>query len=174
MPKVTKRKTKATTHKEMDINVPRGNGRIEYFKLVPALPKAGKPAKWKMTHLDPEGGKEKIVDDINIIFNKDSGWLQRQSEQCVLVFTIHKSRWSFAMGGTKNCIKRASKSHTDILHDIESTVSGNGKVLTLTAKNLGHSHEYVDFSFLASHTAKDGKCTIYQSKDPGMGVDRPK
>lgn len=173
MPKVTKQKTKATKHKEMDINVPRGNGKIEYFKLVPALPKGGKPAKWKMTHLDPEGGKEKVVDDINITFDKNSCWIQRQSEQCVMVFTINKSGWSFVMGGTKNCAKRASKCDTDILHDIDSTISGNGKVLTITAKNLGHAHEYVDFSFLASHTAKDGKCTIYQSEDPGISVDRP-
>lgn len=156
----------------MVIDVPQGNGAIKYFKLKPALPTSNAPADWEFIYLDPETGGETSIEDLDVQFSPNSTWLQRQAEQCILVVTIDQSGWRFAMDGTKACIGRDMEIKTDVLHDVDTAISGNGKVLTATIRNKGQGAEFIDFAFVAAHVAENGVTTIYQSADPGIGIRR--
>lgn len=153
----------------LTIDVPQGQGSIQYFVLEPNLPQDGKPGTWHFKTIDGDGNTQEI-ENLSIVFNKNSNWLQRQSETCVLVVTMNKPGWRFAMGGTKNC--KTEDSTADVLHDVSSEISGNGKVLTTFIKSLGNLDEKVGFSFVAAHVTEDGTTTVYQSPDPGTDIRR--
>ncbi|MCV6627991.1 MAG: DP-EP family protein [Cellvibrionaceae bacterium] len=161
-----------TTPSNLEIHIPQGNGAIKYFKLKPQLPSATEAADWDFIYLNENSGQEQPIADLMIQFSQSSSWLQRQAERCILVVTIDQPGWRFAMNGTKSCLGRQLPQATDALHDVSTEISGNGKVLTATISSASKNSEFIDFSFVAAHVAANGVTTIYQSKDPGIGIDR--
>ncbi len=158
-----------STPDNITINVPKGQGNIQYFTLKPELPKNGQAGNWVFSTID-ENCKTQEIDKLSIVFDPKSSWIQKQSELCVLVITMDQSGWRFAMEGTKSC--KNEENTADVLHDVRSEISGNGKVLTAYVKSLGNLQESIGFCFVAAHAADDGTTTIYQSPDPTTEIRR--
>lgn len=158
-----------STPDNISINVPKGQGCIQYFTLEPNLPENGQPGDWIFSTID-ENCKTQAIDKLSISFDPNSSWIQKQSEMCVLVITMNQSGWRFAMEGTKSCKNDANTA--DVLHDVRSEITGNGKVLTAYVKSLGNLQESIGFSFVAAHVADDGTTTVYQSPDPTTEIKR--
>lgn len=151
------------------INIPQGQGQIKNFTLKPSLPSGGQYGSWIFQTIESDGSQQ-LVENLDISFDPNSNWLQRQSEICVLVVTMDEPGWRFVLGGTKSCLSEINT--TDQLHDVETAVTANGKVLTATIKSLSQVGEAVGFSFVAALSSDDGSVNIYQSPDPGVLIKR--
>lgn len=158
-----------STSDTLTITVPQGQGQIKNFTLKPSLPANGQPGNWAFQTIESDGSQQ-TIENLTVQFNKNSSWIQKQSEMCVLVVTIDESGWRFAMEGTKSCANAGNTA--DVLHDVRSEISGNGKVLTAYIKSLGNLDETVGFSFVAAYAQEDGTTTVYQSPDPNTNIKR--
>ncbi|GAA6151278.1 DP-EP family protein [Pseudoteredinibacter isoporae] len=158
-----------STSDTLTITVPKGQGQIKNFTLKPSLPANGQPGDWVFQTIESDGSQQ-AVENLDISFDPNSNWLQRQSEVCVLVVTMDEPGWRFVLGGTKSCLSEINT--TDQLHDVETAITANGKVLTATIKSLSKVGEAVGFAFVAALTSDDGSVNIYQSPDPGLEIRR--
>lgn len=158
-----------STASTLVIKVPQGQGCIQNFTLEPSLPDGDVAGEWKFSQID-ENGNCQDADDFSVVFDKKSSWLQKQSELCVLVVTMNKPGWRFAMEGTKSC--KNEENTADVLHDVRTEIGGNGKVLKAYIQSLGNLDETVGFSFVAAHVSENGTTTIYQSPDPKGNIQR--
>src|SRR5690606_37970741 len=94
-------------------------------------------------------------------------------ERAVLVINMaeddKKGRWRFALEGIDVCSCTG-----DEAGDIHTEIINYGKTLLIYTHSPGLGKQYIQYSFVASYTdALSGQTTIYESKDPGIGVGRP-
>lgn len=155
------------------IDVPQGGASITTIKLTPKLPKAGQAQVWTMDDVTTE--KVEKFSNVVVAFDENSLPDQVRYERAILVVHLsekaqkQKGYWSFAFDGLQYV-----PSKEDDLHNIETQVSRDGQVLTLTIHNFGLNSEDVDFSFVAMYRDnQSGECPIYASADPGIRVGRP-
>ncbi len=158
-----------STSDTLSINVPQGQGQIKNFTLKPSLPANGQPGDWVFQTIESDGSQQ-LVENLDINFDQNSSWLQRQSEVSVLIVTMDEPGWRFVLGGTKSC--KNDFNTTDQLHDIDTVITANGKVLMASVKSLSQVGEAVGFSFVAALASEDGSVNIFQSPDPKIAVRR--
>lgn len=156
------------------IKIPEGEGCMCYFQLTPDLPDNNGARGWMLTETSPN--KKDKVNNVLVSFSEKSSASECTIEQCVLVVNIDdsvqtdSSAWRFVLDGIQYC-----EGSDDNLHDINTEISSNGKILTITIKSLTKIAEKVSYSFVAMHTDKhSGECKIYESSDPGIGIGRPR
>ena len=158
---------------ELNIQIPKGCGSISYFQLTPVPPAEGHAQPWTLT--ENEGNGEPI-DTIDVQFARGSDSLQRQSERCILVISLDEDvqteafSWRFAL----NAVQYHSGC-SDKLHDISTSLSANGRTLSITIESVASDSEQVNYSFVAAlKNNQSGEVTIYESSDPGIGIGRGK
>lgn len=154
------------------IDVPQGGQVIGVLELSPMPPSGGTHGDWALVNTETSN---QLSDDIWVGFSKKSSSIQSELERAVLVINIvdsepEKGRWRFALQGIDVC-----KDEGNLPYSLESEILNYGKTLVLYI-HAGHLGEQkINFSFIAAYTdAKTGVATIYESKDPGIFIGRPR
>lgn len=159
---------------EPTITVPRGGQVIGIYELSPQLPVKGRFADWTIKMLDEESGSVvPVPDDISVSFNKKSRGIQLELERAVLVIKLAETdngHWRFALNGIDVFSQTG-----ELEHPLESEIIDYGRTLVLYL----HAHQFdkkavIKFSYVVAYTdPNSGETTIYESKDPVIGVGRP-
>lgn len=168
---VKKGKKKSLAAQDLILDVPMGGQVIGTFTLTPRLPVGGQAIDW--TLVDDSTGEE--VSSIQVSFNVESSEVQREYERAVLVVNLaegidnENGYWRFVLNGVE-----PSQRTGDVEHDILTGISNQGRTLTAVIHSLELGHEEINYGYVASFTdAVSGVVSIYESKDPGIGIGRP-
>lgn len=168
---VKKVKKKSLAAQDLVLAVPIGGQVIGTFTLTPRLPVGGQASSW--TLVDDSTGDE--VSSIQVSFSVESSDVQREYERAVLVVNLaegidnESGYWRFVLNGVE-----PSQRTGDVEHDILTGISNQGRTLTAVIHALDLGHEEINYGYVASFTdAVSGVVSIYESKDPGIGIGRP-
>ena len=150
----------------VDIDV--GGSQVFLMTLTPEQPTNGQATDWKLV----SDGVE--IENVLVNFSANSPSAVEPFERCVLIISIDPivqtdtTAWNFTLNGIQ-----FSSGSEDRNHDISTSISNDGKTLTLIITDVSNTREDVKYSFVALHTAlTSGLSTIFQSKDPIIVVNR--
>jgi hypothetical protein len=168
---VKKVKKKSLAAQGLVLAVPIGGQVIGTFVLTPSLPVDGQASSWAL--VDTSTGED--VSSIQVSFSVESSDVQREFERAVLVVDLaegidnESGYWRFVLNGVE-----PSQRTGDVEHDVLTGISNQGRTLTAVIHAVDLGHEQINYGYVASFTnAISGVVSIYESKDPGIGIGRP-
>lgn len=175
--KVVKKVAKKPASKKLKledavIDVPQGGQVIGVLELSPMPPKDGGFGDWALVNTETSN---RLSDEIVVGFSKKSSTIQAELERAVLVINIvdcepNLGRWRFALQGIDVCNEEGN-----LPYSLESEILNYGKTLVLYIHAAQLGRQTINFSFIAAYTdAATGQATIYESKDPGIIITRPR